>query len=261
VDLKGLREQIAGISDDLLADELVAAYQQLKTRYLRRDFRPGQLEAGRFAEAAFRILQLIAGGKYTPLDHSLPKLPALLQSLESSDASAVHDSVRLHIPKALAAVYNVRNRRDIGHIAGDVDSNSMDATYVVATCDWVLAELVRVFHKCSPEEAQAYIESIVRRRAPLVQEFGDVPFVLRRGLPAKDEILVLLWGRGTLGASLQELDEWAVSLSRKVISARLGELERSHRFIRRIDGRAFITDTGIEYVESRLLAEPAPSNG
>jgi len=254
VDLKGLREQIAGVSDDQLAEELVGAYQELKTRYLRRDFRPGQLEAGRFTEAAFRILQLIARGKYTPLDRALPKLPTLLQSLESADADVVHDSVRVHIPRALAAVYNVRNRRDVGHIAADVDANVMDATYVVATCDWVLAEFVRLFHHCSPEQAQAYIDGIVRRRAPLVQEFGEIPFVLRGALSARDEILLLLWQRGSLGASLDELDDWAVSVSRKVISARLAELERKHRFIRRIDGRAFITDTGIEYIESRLLA-------
>lgn len=254
MELEGLRQEIAAISDVELANELLGAYQELKTRYLHRDFRPGQLEAGRFAEAAFRILQLIARGNYTPLDRALPKLPALLQSLESANADVVHDSVRLHIPRALAAVYNVRNRRDIGHIAGDIDSNSMDAAYLVATCDWVLAELIRIFHKCSPEEAQAYIEGIVRRRAPLVQEFGDIPFVLGGALSARDEILLLLWQRASLGASLDELDDWAVSVSRKVISARLAELERKHRFIRRIDGRAFITDTGIEYVETRLLA-------
>jgi hypothetical protein len=156
-------------------------------------------------------------------------VPDLLRTLESADASKVHESVRVHIPRALAAVHNVRNRRDVGHIAADVDANVMDATYVVATCNWVLGEFLRLFHQCSPEEAQAYVEAVVKRRAPFIQVFGETPFVLRPGLSARDEILALLYQRGTLGASLQQLDAWAVGLSRKVISARLTELERKHR--------------------------------
>lgn len=253
MNLAQLKAEIAAASEPALADELVDAYEELKSRYFRHDFRPGELEAGRFAEAAFRILQLKATGSYTPVGKTMPKLPALIQNLESTDASKVHESIRLHIPRVLAAVYNVRNRRDVGHIAADVDANSMDAEYVVAACSWVLAEFIRLFHQCSPEEAQAYVEAIVRRRAPLVQMFGETPFVLQPGLPAKDEILILLYHQGSLGASLDQLDEWLPTVERKVMNARVSELERQRRYIRRMDGRIFITDTGSETVESRLL--------
>lgn len=248
-----LRAELGTASDPDLAGELVDAYEELKVRYYRRDFRPGQLEAGRFAEAAFRILQLRARGSYTAIGKALPQLPVLIQDLESADPSRVHESVRIHIPRTLAAVYNIRNRRDVGHIAADVDANSMDAEFVMSACNWVLAEFVRLFHQCSAEHAQAYVEGIVKRRVPLIQVFGETPFVLRAGLPARDEILVLLSHQGSLGASLDQLDSWLPTVDRANIRARLSELERRDRYVRRVEGRTFITDTGIEYVESQLL--------
>ena len=253
MDLEGLKSELVAATDSEIAGELIDAYEELKTRYFRRDFRPGQLEAGRFAEAAFRILQLRAVGSYTPVGKQLPKVSNLMQTLESADASRIHESIRIHIPRALAAVYNVRNRRDVGHIAADVDANSMDAEFVVGACSWVLAEFVRLFHSCSPEEARACVEGFVKRRAPLVQVFGETPFVLKPELSVKDEILVLLCHQGDLGATLDQLDSWLPTTDRRVIQARLSELERRHRYVRRLGGRIFVTDTGIEYVEAKLF--------
>ncbi len=253
MDVTGLRAQIAAASEAILAQELIDAYEELKTRYFRRDFRPSQLEGGRFAEAAFRILQLKATGSYTPVGKTLPNVQDLLQTLGSADASTVHESIRVHIPRALAALYNVRNRRDVGHIAADVDANSMDAEYVVAVCNWVLAEFVRLFHQYGPEEAQAYVEALVKRRAPLVQVFGETPFVLHPGLSAKEEILLLLYHQGPLGASLDQLDAWLPTVARNTVRSRVSELERQQRYVRRANGRIYVTDTGIQYVESRII--------
>ena len=255
MNLAQLRADIAAASNVALANELIAAYEELKTRYFRQDFRPGQLAGGRFAEAAFRILQLKATGSHTLIGKTLPGVPILLRTLESVPAASAHESVRLHIPRALASVYNVRNRRDVSHIAADVDANSMDAEYVVATCNWVLAEFVRLFHQCSPEEAQALVEAIVKRRAPLVQVLRDVPFVLQPDLPAKDEILILLYHQGEIGASPDRLDGWLPTISRNVIAARVSDLELKFRHVRRLEGRIFITDTGAAYVEAMLAAD------
>jgi len=252
-DLAALKAQIGASTDPGLAAELIDAYEELKTRYFKRDFRPGGLEAGRFAEAAFRILEFLATGKFTRVGKSLPKVPALLIALESADATKIHESVRIHIPRALAAVYNVRNKRDIGHLAADVDPNAMDAEYLVSTCNWVLAELVRLLHRCSPEEAQRYVEAIVQRQAPLVQVFGDTAFVLQADIGDRDEILLLLYHQGTTGATLDELDHWMPSTKRAVIRARLSDLEHRQRYVRRVVGRIYITDTGTGHVESKLV--------
>ena len=252
MDLAQLRQLLASATDQPLADELVDAFEELKVRYYAHDFRPGSLEAGRFAEAAIRVCEHQVLGSYTPIGKPLPKFPALVQSLGSAPASGKHDSLRLHIPRVLAGVYDVRNRRDIGHIAADVDANSMDAEYVRSTCSWVLAELVRLFYNCSAEQAQRYVEAIVERRAPLVDVLGGEPFVTRPGLTQEDEIVVLLYHQGSEGATSAELGGWIPGSSQAAVASRLVPLERDRRLVSRVAKRAYITTTGIEYVENEL---------
>jgi hypothetical protein len=252
-DATALEQQIAAACTTELARELFGAYEEMRKRYFRRDHRPGQLEAGRFAEAAFRVLQINATGRFTPVGNTLPKVPELMRGLEAADGTAVHESVRVHIPRALAVIYNVRNRRDVGHIAADVDANEMDAEMVMAVCNWVLAEFVRLFHRCSPAEAQAYVGALVKRQAPLVQVFGERPSVLAPNLTTRDEIMLLLYHQADTGASLQQLDEWMRGVDRKVITARISELELKHRYVVRFDGRFVISDTGVGYAETKLI--------
>ena len=58
-------------------------------------------------------------------------------------------------------VYDVRNNRDVAHLGADIDPNLMDATLVISILDWVLAELVRMYHKVSADEAQKIIDGLV----------------------------------------------------------------------------------------------------
>lgn len=247
-----LRAQIAASSDAATADELIDAYEELKRRYLDGDYRPGQLEGGRFAEAAFRVLQHMATGQHTPVGRALPDVPTLQRTLAGSDPATTHESVRIHIPRALAVVYDVRNRRDVGHIAADVDANVMDAEMVTAVCSWVLAELVRLVHACTPEEAQAYADAIVQRPVPLVEMFGGRPLVLDGRLSLRDEILILLYHRGELGAAASELSGWIPGSSRNTVSARLSELARS-RLVAKLGTTFALTREGSGAVD-RLIA-------
>lgn len=64
-------------------------------------------------------------------------------------------SFQILIPRLLPALYEIRNNRNVGHVGGDVDPNFMDSTAVLGTANWIMAELVRVFHSVSTPEAQA----------------------------------------------------------------------------------------------------------
>src|SRR6266851_1018203 len=70
-------------------------------------------------------------------------------------------SFQILIPRLLPALYEVRNNRGVGHIGGDVDPNHMDATFVISSCNWVMAELVRVYHDLSTNEAQEIVDTLV----------------------------------------------------------------------------------------------------
>ncbi len=124
--------------------ELLEAYSEAKKRYHLGDLRPNIVEGGRFSEAVFRILQWATdGGNFTPLGGNLPGLPTLLGQL--AQRTGHDDSLRLHIPRVLQGIYQIRSNRNGPHL-GAINVNNMDATLVVHDMDWVLAELVRLYH-------------------------------------------------------------------------------------------------------------------
>ncbi len=124
-----------------LVTALLDAYAELKDNFNYERFRPSELEGGRFAEAAIRIVQHLSTGSHNPMGSPLPSFDKIVSALEKLPSASAHDSLRIHIPRSLWAIYGVRNRRDVGHIGGDVSPNRADAHFVVAVCDWILAEL------------------------------------------------------------------------------------------------------------------------
>jgi hypothetical protein len=68
----------------------------------------------------------------------------------------------------------------------------MDATFVVSACNWIIAELVRVFHNLSIDEAQQLVDAIAERRVPLIWHGQDVKRVLNPKIEARDQLLLLL---------------------------------------------------------------------
>ncbi|WP_314093986.1 hypothetical protein [Microbacterium foliorum] len=240
----------AGIPVEL-TDELLEAFAEAKRRYYRDDLRPSEIEGARFSEAAFRILQWVTVGAYTPLGKTLPSVDKLMDSLVNTVGS---DSVRIHIPRTLRLIYDVRNKRDVAHLGDGIDPNQQDAALVLNNMDWVLAELVRLHHNVSADEAHGIIVDLVSKDVPLIQEFDGFPRVLKQ-LGASDHMLVLLYWRGSDGASFDELRAWA----RPAMRANLG------RTLRGLDGRDLLHFDGSKYrltrpgenaVERRKLLEP-----
>jgi hypothetical protein len=104
------------------------------------------------------------------------------KDLEKAPAT-VPRAVKIQIPRMLIALYEVRNNRDVGHAGGDVDPNHMDARVVVEMSKWIMADLVRVFHGLTTEEATRIVDTLVERTVPTVWEVGG----RRRGPPSRVE--------------------------------------------------------------------------
>src|SRR3989344_2315805 len=105
-----------------LVAELLSAYEEAKRNFYLGGLRLSEVEGGRFCEAAFRALEHITTGKHTPIGRQL-KVDALIAHLASIPQSANPDSIRLHIPRALRVVYDIRNNRDAAHLADGIDPN------------------------------------------------------------------------------------------------------------------------------------------
>ena len=256
--INSIRSSLIRRHDSKLVDELLEAYNESKRNYYEGGHRLGEVEGGRFCEAAFRILEEATQGRFTPIGSQLDtnQLERRLSSLSSSSYSK---SIRLHIPRALRVVYDIRNNRDAAHLADGIDPNIQDASLVIAVISWVLAEFVRLYHGVSAKEAQGIVDDLSVRRAPVIQEFGSFPRILRADLRTSDYVLVLLYHANLKGASLTELSTWV----RPSMRANL------RRTLRGLDEKAYvhpsgehfeITMLGKQYVEDNRLLQPLPLN-
>lgn len=235
-----------------LAEELVESFLEAKRRFHLEDLRPNAVEGGRFAEAAFRVLQWATqGGKYAALGKTLPSVDVLMKDLINAQGP---ESVRKHIPRALQIIYTIRNTRDVAHLGDGIDPNLQDASLVVHVMDWVLAEFVRLYHSVSADEAQRMITEIVVREVPAIQTVRGVPRVLR-DLRAGEHCLVLLYAAGAQGVEFAQLREWVRPSMRANLRRTLKALVDDD--LVHADGDCYlILRPGERYVEDNRLIEP-----
>lgn len=241
--------------DPTLVDELLDAYEEAKSNYYLGGLRLSAVEGGRFCEAAFRLLQQRAFGKFDPLGMQL-KADTVTQNLANLPTRSHPDSVRLHIPRALRVVYDVRNNRDAAHLADGIDPNVQDSTLVVGVLDWVLAEFVRLHHNIAADEALRMVEDLVTRQAPVVQDFDGFLKVLRADLSASPRCLVLLYQRGNRGATYDEMSDWVKPAMRRNLRRTLDSLADDKSWVHRVGDRYTITRTGQQEVEARGWLDP-----
>ena len=112
------------------------------------------------------------------------------------------------IPRMLPALYEIRNNRSVGHVGGDVDPNHMDAIAVLSLCNWIMGELVRVYHSLNVTEAQKIVDGLAEVRIPLVWSDGFKKRVLQPKLTLPEQLLLLI--ATTLPeVSVTQLIEWS----------------------------------------------------
>ncbi len=235
-----------------LRDELLDAFKEITTSFRERRWEPSMLNGGKLCEIVYTIIRGYADGKYLAKASKPKNMLDACKAMEAAPASLPR-SVRIHIPRMLVALYEVRNNRSVGHVGGDVDPNHMDAVAVLYMSKWLLAELVRLFHGLSPEEAGAQVDSIVEREIPTIWRVGDRRRVLAHRLSQKEKTLLLLYGE--IGP-MSEADLAASIEVRKLTSYRSDVLRPLHRAkmieYNETDKTATLSPLGTREVERKL---------
>ena len=250
-----VKSQLTSYFTPALVYELLSTYSEAKRNFYLGGHRLAEVEGGRFCEAAFRMLEETTEGKYTPLGHNLDT-DRTINRLANFPKGRFPDSVRLHIPRALRLVYDIRNQRDAAHLADGIDPNLQDATVVTSTLDWIMAEFVRLYHKVSATEAQRIVEDLVTRAAPVVQDFDGFPKVLNPHLKVSEYCLVLLYHRSSNGATFDQMRSWVRPAMRQNLARTLSQLVNEKDYLH-VDGNVYrITRRGELEVEKRGLLEP-----
>jgi hypothetical protein len=233
--------------DKHLADAIINAYQEIERNYVLRKWKPSELDAGHFVEAVRRAIDLELTGTYIPLRKNLPNFND--QVIRHYEQQAGHESFRMLIPRVLKAIYNIRNKRGVAHIS-DVDPNEMDATFILSSVKWVLAELLRLKSGLPTSQTQDLLDAIVERHCPIIWKESGIVTILRPKMKAQDQALVLLYDQSPIQDSeLQQMIEYkSTSTFKKLLKA----LHKAKAIYYHEDGNCRISPKGVQEAETLI---------
>jgi len=258
---EGLLKNSLGNMPVKFKDRICADYLELKKRYARSQFDlawdTSGLSVGKFCESVLRFLQHVLTGDNIPFGKHIPNFPDECRKLIQLESTAGLESLRIIIPRGLVYLYTIRGKRGIGHVGGDVDANEIDAAVIVRVCDWIIAELIRIYHKLSLEEAQAIVDSVAERTVPMVWEIGGKKRVLRPELSYSDKTLLLLYTAVESGILVEDLFDWVEHSSKTDFKRRVLKGLHDAKYIEwDVDNDiTYLSPRGIDFIEKQLLRQ------
>jgi hypothetical protein len=232
----------------------VAELDKIDRNFREERWEPAELDGGRLAEIVYTIIRGYVDGRL-PARASKPKdmVKACLE-LENLPVADWPRSIRIQIPRLLLGLYEIRNNRNVGHVGGDVDPNHMDASLVLATSKWLVAELIRIFHNVDLATASTFVDALVDRATPAVWNVAGTKRVLNAALSMTDRTLLLLHSTAN-PVSARDLASWVEHSNPTVYRSNV--LARAHvaKLIEwdRRTGLVHISPLGARYVEDRLV--------
>jgi hypothetical protein len=235
------------IPDELEAS-LSVEYAEIKRRFQLNDCGPSQLNGGRFAEAVLRVFQHLLGVSITPLGQDIKATEKTTIMNKVTNDPGVDEHIRQKVTVLTKLLLDFRNNRDVAHLGG-FSANKIDASFVLSSANWIMAELIRVYGNYCMDEAQAIIDKIAIPNYPVIFEIEGEEFIAREDLLVKQEVLVLL--------SKQKRDiEFLFSKTKDNNRSRFNKTIESMRVEKLIafkDGFYHLLPNGIREIQSKSL--------
>ncbi len=249
IDLSEIRVHLGVLPSELI-DELLDEFGDMRRRFLLRDWGPGELKGGRFAEATMRVLEWMMVGKYTALGDQLNRT-GIVKRVEND--TSLPDGHRFHVRRAADLLLDVRNKRAVAHLGSDVDVNRMDAELVLRLCSWILAEMVREFGQADPDAAQTLIDKITAEQLPWIEEVDGDLLVLAMELSAADRTLLALHHAQPNSMPIGDLREMVGYKNSSEFKTKVLAGLAKNRRIHLKNGAASITSNGIGEIETTIV--------
>lgn len=251
--LNKVKAQLQTNFNQQLIDLLFESFITAKEHFYLGKYRPACLEGARFAEAVIRMLQEKMDGNFTPLGQQINRFKDVALGFEQKSSTQFNESLRITIPHTLIIIYDIRNKRNIGHINGDIDENYIDATLSMGACSWILAELFRIFNIVSNiDEGNKIVNSIIKLKIPLIQDFNGFLKILNPSLSLTEKIMALLYYRGEEGCKEEELSLWIKNVRPSNLRRAINNLEDNYAFVHNDGNKSVLTNTGRTHVEKNI---------
>jgi hypothetical protein len=234
---------------------LIQTYLDLKKNCLESRQEAAGLAVGKFCEVVLRLLQEKVRSSSTPFGKKINNYADECRKLITAPETSGNESERVVLPRALVFLYTMRSKRGIGHVGGDVDANAIDVAVMAKTADWIVCELIRINHNISLEEAQDIVDGMSVRQLPIIWEVAGKKRVLKEGLRARDQVLLLLYSNQNSAVLLEDLCEWIEYSNPQVFKIKIIKELHKHRFLEfdKDSESIVLSPKGVEYVETNLI--------
>jgi len=249
-----IKDGILGLVPEVHRNVLFCEFEKIINNYREKKWEPSELNGGKLCEVIYSILKGYIDGRFPGKPAKPKNMYDACKEFENADSNKFPRSIRIQIPRMIIALYEIRNNRGVGHVGGDVDPNEMDATAVLYMSKWLLAELIRVFHKVSIDEAQEIVGSITEKIYPEIWEIDGKRRVLNNALDKATQTLLVLYGN-QMSVKETDLIEWVEHTNpsvyrrdvlRKLHKSRMIEYNEKERLVT-------ISPKGIQKIEKDIF--------
>jgi hypothetical protein len=233
-----------------IVDKLIEEYRIAKREHLLGDNEKSILHSAKVSDLILALVKNKVTGKVENIDNI--HFNRLLEEVVKYPKNSAEDVIlTLAIPRVAESVYTIRSKKNVAHVK-TVDPNSVDSSYCISGCDWMLSQLVLLFFHTDTAEVRELLTSILRKKVPTVEEFEDGSIViLRKDLSFNEEILLTLYHYYPKRLANEDLSK---SVQTKNIYHCLDKLEDA-RLIHRTKEGSKLTRLGIRCVEDELLTK------
>lgn len=133
----------------------------------------------------------------------------------------------------------------------------MDSMLVLHAAKWILAEFLRLAWRKDEETIAATIAQLVQLDHSLIHELDGNPLVLARGIPATEEVLLLLNHAPGNRLKPSELQQQAANQKANNVSTAINRLIKKKE-IRRAADEVALTPNGQQKIMKEILPKWTP---
>ncbi len=249
--------ELSTIVDPGLAKAVIENYVEMQKRFLAGDWKPAELDGGRFCEAVSRCIHQLDAGSVTN-----SKLPGKIceRLVDESLSHNLNVKDRHHIAKVIGVLYKFRSDRGAVHISPIYTANEMDSILVLHIGKWLFGEFLRLSWNKDLNVIAETIARIVQLEHSLIHELDGKPLVLAKGISAKYEVLLLLNHAEGNRLTRSDLRSLATHQTANAVNVAVSNL-LSQKEIRVIgDGLVALTPLGQKRIIEEIIPKLKPYN-
>jgi hypothetical protein len=236
--------------DKSIVDTLIEEYSTLKQAHLIGDNEKVVLHAAKFSDVAMALVKNKETGGTVDINNI--HFDSIYNEIVNYPKATPEQVIlTLAIPRVAVSIQTLRNKKNVAHIK-TIDPCFLDSYYCVSSCDWILSELAMLLYTSDPKEAKELIDSFLRKKVPLVEEFEEQSIVvLKKDVSLFDEILLAMYHFYPQRVTNAFLNKQLKSTNLYGTLARLDD----EKLIHISDEGSKLTQLGIEYVENKLVKQ------